>query len=138
MVILLQQVDMFKHLMNLHYSQTSEVVAILPTLFKHLMNLHYSQTQYVLLWKRQEFKHLMNLHYSQTLLQICNIIFQFKHLMNLHYSQTSNKLRHYYAQGNSQDIVYYISNCHRCQLDTNHNQLYVFLQIWKSFSALMM
>ena len=116
MVILLQQVDMFKHLMNLHYSQTSEVVAILPTLFKHLMNLHYSQTQYVLLWKRQEFKHLMNLHYSQT----------------------SNKLRHYYAQGNSQDIVYYISNCHRCQLDTNHNQLYVFLQIWKSFSALMM
>ena len=28
--------------------------------------------------------------------------------MKLHYSQTSNKLYHYNAQGNSQDIVYII------------------------------
>ena len=33
---------------------------------------------------------------------------QFYYLMKLHYSQTSNKLCHYNAQGNSQDIVYII------------------------------
>lgn len=80
----------------------------------------------------------MNLHYSQTQPDKSSEVKEFKYLMNLHYSQTSNKLRHYYAQGNSQDIVYYISNCHRCQLDTDQNQLYVFHQIRKSFSALMM
>ena len=32
----------------------------------------------------------------------------FYYLMKLHYSQTSNKLCHYNAQGNSQDIVYII------------------------------
>ena len=80
----------------------------------------------------------MNLHYSQTIARADQDEKGFKYLMNLHYSQTSNKLHHYYIQGNSQDIVYYISNCHRCQLNTNHNQLYVFLQIRKFFSALMM
>ena len=35
-------------------------------------------------------------------------ICQFYYLMKLHYSQTSNKLYHYNAQGNSQDIVYII------------------------------
>ena len=80
----------------------------------------------------------MNLHYSQTGYKGYIQLAMFKYLMNLHYSQTSNKLHHYYVQGNSQDIVYYISNCHRCQLDTNHNQLYVFLQSRKSFPALMM
>ena len=80
----------------------------------------------------------MNLHYSQTKMFELRQSNKFKYLMNLHYSQTSNKLHHYYVQGNSQDIVYYISNCHRCQLNTNHNQLYVFLQIRKFFSALMM
>ena len=80
----------------------------------------------------------MNLHYSQTRPPFGYCHTPFKYLMNLHYSQTSNKLHHYYVQGNSQDIVYYISNCHRCQLNTNHNQLYVFLQIRKFFSALMM
>ena len=33
---------------------------------------------------------------------------KFYYLMKLHYSQTSNKLCHYNAQGNSQDIVYII------------------------------
>lgn len=33
----------------------------------------------------------------------------FYYLMKLHYSQTSNKLCHYNAQGNSQDIVYIIA-----------------------------
>ena len=80
----------------------------------------------------------MNLHYSQTRKRIDEKRAMFKYLMNLHYSQTSNKLHYYYVQGNSQDIVYYISNCHRCQLDTNHNQLYVFHQSRKSFPALMM
>ena len=124
--------------MNLHYSQTVPLAHLLNSLFKHLMNLHYSQTTSELSIVYTLFKHLMNLHYSQTEPKNGSKTTSFKHLMNLHYSQTSNKLHHYYVQGNSQDIVYYISNCHRCQLNTNHNQLYVFLQIQKSFSALMM
>ena len=124
--------------MNLHYSQTENQTYNSPCRFKYLMNLHYSQTLLgafsVWLW----FKYLMNLHYSQTSRYSLTLARAFKYLMNLHYSQTSNKLHHYYVQGNSQDIVYYISNCHRCQLNTNHNQLYVFLQIRKFFSALMM
>ena len=102
------------------------------------MNLHYSQTRVYDTPVDLEFKYLMNLHYSQTAALIAPEDLTFKYLMNLHYSQTSNKLHHYYVQGNSQDIVYYNSNYHMCQLDTNHNQLYVFLQIRKSFSALMM
>ena len=102
------------------------------------MNLHYSQTIYDNFVGTAEFKYLMNLHYSQTLTCCNRSKYRFKYLMNLHYSQTSNKLHHYYVQGNSQDIVYYISNCHRCQLHTNHNQLYVFHQSRKSFPALMM
>ena len=102
------------------------------------MNLHYSQTRPPFGYCHTPFKYLMNLHYSQTRKNVKNNRLVFKYLMNLHYSQTSNKLHHYYVQGNSQDIVYYISNCHRCQLNTNHNQLYVFLQIRKFFSALMM
>ena len=90
------------------------------------MNLHYSQTDVGAVTAYAQFKYLMNLHYSQTFFDIFQISDWFKYLMNLHYSQTSNKLHHYYVQGNSQDIVYYISNCHMCQLHTNHNQLYVF------------
>ena len=106
--------------------------------FKYLMNLHNSQTTVTPCISRSEFKYLMNLHYSQTRSSPIMRFIMFKYLMNLHYSQTSNKLHHYYVQGNSQDIVYYISNCHRCQLHTNHNQLYVFIQSRKSFPALMM
>lgn len=103
-----------------------------------LMDLHYSQTRSQPLECWQKFKYLINLHYSQTFNLQLNREHSFKYLMNLHYSQTSNKLHHYYVQGNSQDIVYYNSNYHMCQLGTNHNQLYVFLQIRKSFAALMM
>ena len=102
------------------------------------MNLRYSQTQPDKSSEVKGFKYLMNLHYSQTINGTLEITRWFKYLMNLHYSQTSNKLHHYYVQGNSQDIVYYISNCHRCQLDTNRNQLCVFHQSRKSFPALMM
>ena len=102
------------------------------------MNLHYSQTVGYRGERRVGFKYLMNLHYSQTGGTSTDSGQAFKYLMNLHYSQTSNKLHHYYVQGNSQDIVYYNSNYHMCQLGTNHNQLYVFLQIRKSFAALMM
>ena len=124
--------------MKLHYSQTDTTSSVGSSLFKYLMNLHYSQT-YSLSEKLTEmFKYLMNLHYSQTAAIIHFSLCVFKYLMNLHYSQTSNKLHHYYVQGNSQDIVYYISNCHRCQLDTNRNQLCVFHQSRKSFPALMM
>ena len=51
----------------------------------------------------------MKLHYSQTILYRDNFTCQFYYLMKLHYSQTSNKLCHYNAQGNSQDIVYIIA-----------------------------
>ena len=124
--------------MNLHYSQTQPDKSSEVKEFKYLMNLHYSQTTSIRLFSFRSFKHLMNLHYSQTATFLTVFFKLFKYLMNLHYSQTSNKLHHYYVQGNSQDIVYYISNCHRCQLDTNRNQLCVFLQIRKSFPALMM
>ena len=50
----------------------------------------------------------MKLHYSQTSGSACNTGTLFYYLMKLHYSQTSNKLYHYNAQGNSQDIVYII------------------------------
>ena len=50
----------------------------------------------------------MKLHYSQTFSMIKNFDGGFYYLMKLHYSQTSNKLCHYNAQGNSQDIVYII------------------------------
>ena len=51
----------------------------------------------------------MKLHYSQTSFDLFNYIKMFYYLMKLHYSQTSNKLCHYNAQGNSQDIVYIIA-----------------------------
>ena len=50
----------------------------------------------------------MKLHYSQTWYDRLNVEYEFYYLMKLHYSQTSNKLYHYNAQGNSQDIVYII------------------------------
>ena len=50
----------------------------------------------------------MKLHYSQTAADGSNLTEEFYYLMKLHYSQTSNKLCHYNAQGNSQDIVYII------------------------------
>ena len=50
----------------------------------------------------------MKLHYSQTKTETKFACGMFYYLMKLHYSQTSNKLCHYNAQGNSQDIVYII------------------------------
>ena len=50
----------------------------------------------------------MKLHYSQTKGASGTVATAFYYLMKLHYSQTSNKLYHYNAQGNSQDIVYII------------------------------
>lgn len=107
--------------------------------FWHTSQAYFNLTQsYDIRCQCQDVVILMDLHYSQTDGAICSGDSRFKYLMNLHYSQTSNKLHHYYVQGNSQDIVYYNSNYHMCQLGTNHNQLYVFLQIRKSFAALMM
>ena len=54
------------------------------------------------------FYYLMKLHYSQTIILLSFVDVLFYYLMKLHYSQTSNKLCHYNAQGNSQDIVYII------------------------------
>ncbi len=51
----------------------------------------------------------MKLHYSQTTRGKGLVTSLFYYLMKLHYSQTSNKLCHYNAQGNSQDIVYIIA-----------------------------
>ena len=51
----------------------------------------------------------MKLHYSQTDIAWLDALSWFYYLMKLHYSQTSNKLCHYNAQGNSQDIVYIIA-----------------------------
>ena len=55
------------------------------------------------------FYYLMKLHYSQTPWSVTLSSDMFYYLMKLHYSQTSNKLCHYNAQGNSQDIVYIIA-----------------------------
>ena len=80
-------VKAFYYLMKLHYSQTDAITRPLLLLFYYLMKLHYSQT---LWWPRL-------------------VWLLFYYLMKLHYSQTSNKLCHYNAQGNSQDIVYIIA-----------------------------
>ena len=72
--------------MKLHYSQTNGLTATVGVVFYYLMKLHYSQTG---LWYLSQYG-------------------LFYYLMKLHYSQTSNKLCHYNAQGNSQDIVYII------------------------------
>ena len=72
------------------------------------MKLHYSQTIRLILFKVLLFYYLMKLHYSQTLIHCSLNLQKFYYLMKLHYSQTSNKLYHYNAQGNSQDIVYII------------------------------
>ena len=58
--------------------------------------------------RNHQFYYLMKLHYSQTDFIRKAMRSQFYYLMKLHYSQTSNKLCHYNAQGNSQDIVYII------------------------------
>ena len=73
------------------------------------MKLHYSQTVDVPTDNVIPFYYLMKLHYSQTTYSYKHLIKQFYYLMKLHYSQTSNKLCHYNAQGNSQDIVYIIA-----------------------------
>ena len=99
---------MFYYLMKLHYSQTRFKGFCVERMFYYLMKLHYSQTQvatYIIFFP---FYYLMKLHYSQTLLKSSIALIWFYYLMKLHYSQTSNKLCHYNAQGNSQDIVYII------------------------------
>ena len=73
------------------------------------MKLHYSQTKAYLFYNENGFYYLMKLHYSQTAVITRPLLLLFYYLMKLHYSQTSNKLRHYNAQGNSQDIVFIIS-----------------------------
>ena len=72
------------------------------------MKLHYSQTGGITELGYQMFYYLMKLHYSQTIASSLKSPVPFYYLMKLHYSQTSNKLCHYNAQGNSQDIVYII------------------------------
>ena len=72
------------------------------------MKLHYSQTCSRSNSPVAMFYYLMKLHYSQTLVSAIWEMIWFYYLMKLHYSQTSNKLCHYNAQGNSQDIVYII------------------------------
>ena len=56
----------FHYLMDLHYSQTSNLLLIVGFTFHYLMDLHYSQTYGIydcVLW---QFHYLMDLHYSQT------------------------------------------------------------------------
>ena len=72
------------------------------------MKLHYSQTFQSSNNNQTQFYYLMKLHYSQTKGASGTVATAFYYLMKLHYSQTSNKLYHYNAQGNSQDIVYII------------------------------
>ena len=99
----------FYYLMKLHYSQTCCCRFWYLFLFYYLMKLHYSQTDYRKLRSIYRFYYLMKLHYSQTYSQHKSQFVTFYYLMKLHYSQTSNKLCHYNAQGNSQDIVYIIA-----------------------------
>ena len=73
------------------------------------MKLHYSQTHWAYPLPTEWFYYLMKLHYSQTGKNDIIKSHMFYYLMKLHYSQTSNKLCHYNAQGNSQDIVYIIA-----------------------------
>ena len=98
----------FYYLMKLHYSQTKPTGCIYGLKFYYLMKLHYSQTTFELMKAPTAFYYLMKLHYSQTTLEAICFRQEFYYLMKLHYSQTSNKLCHYNAQGNSQDIVYII------------------------------
>ena len=95
--------------MKLHYSQTEYEEKLNDALFYYLMKLHYSQTSILKVIACFWFYYLMKLHYSQTEKVARAVIRWFYYLMKLHYSQTSNKLCHYNAQGNSQDIVYIIA-----------------------------
>ena len=81
---------------------------IMQVKFYYLMKLHYSQTVGNGSGTVRMFYYLMKLHYSQTRTKRGLLEVTFYYLMKLHYSQTSNKLCHYNAQGNSQDIVYII------------------------------
>ena len=94
--------------MKLHYSQTFQSSNNNQTQFYYLMKLHYSQTKGASGTVATAFYYLMKLHYSQTSSDVNASSPLFYYLMKLHYSQTSNKLYHYNAQGNSQDIVYII------------------------------
>ena len=99
---------MFYYLMKLHYSQTATITIWTDNTFYYLMKLHYSQTKPGTPRHFNRFYYLMKLHYSQTFPLYSYFLVLFYYLMKLHYSQTSNKLCHYNAQGNSQDIVYII------------------------------
>ena len=98
----------FYYLMKLHYSQTMIHTNMSSLMFYYLMKLHYSQTDVTRSYLTISFYYLMKLHYSQTYDNTDGAGILFYYLMKLHYSQTSNKLCHYNAQGNSQDIVYII------------------------------
>ena len=100
---------MFYYLMKLHYSQTLTLSLLFLRWFYYLMKLHYSQTKSKQIVSPPLFYYLMKLHYSQTQVLSPLAVVTFYYLMKLHYSQTSNKLCHYNAQGNSQDIVYIIA-----------------------------
>ena len=113
---MIERVDGFHYLMDLHYSQTSDLRRMINFLFHYLMDLHYSQTrgQYDLLGyqfhylmdlhysqtgvstptKSREFHYLMDLHYSQTLFISKPPTLKFHYLMDLHYSQTCNFISH--------------------------------------------
>ena len=98
-VLLPYEITLFSNFVLLHQTTAK---------FYYLMKLHYSQTMQIILLKQIRFYYLMKLHYSQTAEAKAVISKPFYYLMKLHYSQTSNKLCHYNAQGNSQDIVYII------------------------------
>ena len=56
----------FYYLIDLHYSQTLNIMSDLTERFYYLIDLHYSQTSGKAPSCRQEFYYLIDLHYSQT------------------------------------------------------------------------
>ena len=55
-----------RHLPELHYSQTQELLSLIDERFETFTELHYSQTPRNLEEKNNEFETFTELHYSQT------------------------------------------------------------------------
>ena len=62
-------------------------------MFYCILNLHYSQTGEVIYFDSDQFYCILNLHYSQTLLPTVAAPLRFYCILNLHYSQTYTSRR---------------------------------------------
>ena len=81
-----------RHLPELHYSQTQELLSLIDERFETFTELHYSQTALIDTNFTSMFETFTELHYSQTMVAKVYLLVLFETFTELHYSQTSKTI----------------------------------------------